>query len=78
VCRTSTHTYLPMKVEQTECSETLAYKIQKTGNYPEESIQQVFVMIPHFGVQVARCIVVEETVLKNEHGLCIMFLVFLQ
>ena len=29
-----------MKMEQTECSETLAYKIQTSGNYPEESIQQ--------------------------------------
>jgi len=28
-----------MKMEQTECSETLAYKIQTPGNYPEESIQ---------------------------------------
>jgi hypothetical protein len=28
-----------MKVEQTECSETSAYKIQAPGNYPEESIQ---------------------------------------
>jgi len=36
----STHTYLPMKMEQTECSETLAYKFQTPGNYPEESIQQ--------------------------------------
>jgi len=33
------HTYLPMKMEQTECSETSAYKIQMPGNYPEESIQ---------------------------------------
>ena len=33
------HTYPPMKMEQTECSETLAYKIQTSGNYPEESIQ---------------------------------------
>jgi hypothetical protein len=33
------HTYLPMKIEQTECSETSAYKIQTPGNYPEESIQ---------------------------------------
>jgi len=30
-----------MKMEQTECSETSAYKIQTPGNYPEESIQQV-------------------------------------
>jgi hypothetical protein len=28
-----------MKMEQTECSETLAYKILMSGNYPEESIQ---------------------------------------
>ena len=26
-------------MEQTECSETLTYKIQMPGNYPEESIQ---------------------------------------
>jgi hypothetical protein len=28
-----------MKLEQTECSETSAYKIQTPGSYPEESIQ---------------------------------------
>jgi hypothetical protein len=33
------HTYPPMKVEQTECSEMLAYNIQTPENYPEESIQ---------------------------------------
>jgi hypothetical protein len=27
-------------MEQIECSETSAYKIQTPGNYPEESIQQ--------------------------------------
>jgi len=27
-------------MEQTECSETSAYKIQTLGNYPEESIKQ--------------------------------------
>jgi len=27
-------TYLLMKMEQTECSETSAYKIQTPGNYP--------------------------------------------
>jgi hypothetical protein len=26
-------------MEQTECSKTLAYKIQTPGNFPEESIQ---------------------------------------
>jgi len=28
-----------MKMEQTECSETSAYKIQTSGNYPEGSIK---------------------------------------
>jgi len=28
-----------MKMEETKCSETSAYKIQKPVNYPEESIQ---------------------------------------
>jgi hypothetical protein len=28
-----------MKMEQTECSETSAYKIQTPGNYPEGNIQ---------------------------------------
>jgi len=28
-----------MKMEQPECSETSAYKIQTPGNYPEENIQ---------------------------------------
>jgi len=35
----STPTHPPMKMEQTECSETSAYKIQMLRNYPEESIQ---------------------------------------
>ena len=33
------YSYLPMKMEQTESSETLAYKIQTLGNYPEENTQ---------------------------------------
>jgi hypothetical protein len=28
-----------MKMEQTECFETSAYKIKMPGNYPEENIQ---------------------------------------
>ena len=32
--------YVPMKMEQTECSETLTYKIQTPENNPEESIQE--------------------------------------
>ena len=35
------HTYLPMKMEHTQCSETSAHKIQTLGNYPEESTQKV-------------------------------------
>jgi hypothetical protein len=31
-----------MKMEQTECSETSAYKIQTPGNYPEENIQCMY------------------------------------
>ena len=31
--------YLPAYEDGTECSEMLAYKIQISGNYPEESIQ---------------------------------------
>jgi hypothetical protein len=33
------YTYLPMKMEQMECSETSTYKIQMPGNYTEENIQ---------------------------------------
>jgi hypothetical protein len=32
---------MPMKMEQTECSETSAYKILMPQNYPEESIQHL-------------------------------------
>jgi hypothetical protein len=31
--------YLPMKMEQTEWSETLAYKLQTPVNHPDKSIQ---------------------------------------
>jgi hypothetical protein len=31
-----------MKMEQIECSETSAYKIQTPGNHPEENIQLNF------------------------------------
>jgi len=33
-----------MKMEQTEFSETSAYKIQTPGNYPEESIQHLIIL----------------------------------
>jgi len=32
-----------MKMEQAECSETSAYKIQTPGNYPEENRQHLFI-----------------------------------
>ena len=35
----STRIYLPMKMEQTECSKTSTYKLQTPGNYPKESMQ---------------------------------------
>jgi len=34
-----------MKMEQTECSETSAYKLQMLGNYPKESIQVYYMFI---------------------------------
>jgi hypothetical protein len=36
----NTSYHLPMKMEQLECSETSAYKIQTPGNYPKENIQE--------------------------------------
>jgi hypothetical protein len=30
----------PMKMEQTECSETLVFKVQTPGNNPKENIRQ--------------------------------------
>jgi hypothetical protein len=33
------HTYSPLKMEQTECSETLAFKLQAPGNNPEGSLR---------------------------------------
>ena len=44
----STHIYLPMKMEQTECSETSTYKLQTPGNYPKENIQQVIFNMVHY------------------------------
>jgi hypothetical protein len=39
------YTYLPMKIEHTERSETSAYKIKTQGNYPEESINYIIIII---------------------------------
>jgi len=37
--KSSHSSYLPACEDETECSETSAYKIQSPGNYPEESVQ---------------------------------------
>jgi len=34
-----------MKMEQTECFETSAYKFQTLGNHPKESIQHVGIIL---------------------------------
>jgi len=44
----STHTYLPMKMEQTECSETSAYKLQTLGNYPKDGIQEKYNLVAYY------------------------------
>jgi hypothetical protein len=38
--RVGLRTYSPMKMERTECSETLAFKLQTPGNNPKENIRQ--------------------------------------
>jgi len=38
-----------MKMEQTECSETSAYKFQRPGNHPKESIQQTYINLCNNG-----------------------------
>jgi hypothetical protein len=44
LCLFHLNRWVGMKMEQRECSEMLAYKIQTPGNYPEESIQQFFTL----------------------------------
>jgi len=39
ILKFSHYLFMPMKMEQTECSETSAYKIQTPGNYPQENKQ---------------------------------------
>ena len=39
------HTYLPMMMEQTGCSETLEYKFQTPRNYAEENITQMSISL---------------------------------
>ena len=44
----STHIYLPMKMEQTECSETSAFKLQAPGKYPKESLQRMHMNLRNY------------------------------
>jgi hypothetical protein len=44
--QTGVESYPPIKMEQTECYETSAYKIQMPENYPEENIQQSTFLLP--------------------------------
>jgi len=39
----STHNHQPMTMEQTECSEMSAHKIQTPGNNPEDIIKQLLI-----------------------------------
>ena len=57
------HTYLPLRMEQKECSETSAYKIQTPGNYPEESIQYTSVMSDYICSYLNHTLVLTVTVL---------------
>jgi hypothetical protein len=53
-------TYTSMKVEQTECSVTLAYKLQMLANHPKESNTtcriwrkfEIKNLVAHFGVMI--------------------------
>jgi hypothetical protein len=38
------HTYQPVKMEQTVCSETSAYKSQTPENYPEETHKTLYLI----------------------------------
>ena len=44
--------HLTMMMEQTECSEMLAHKIQMPGNNPEESIQY-FCLFVNYGKSIS-------------------------
>jgi len=47
ILKFSHSSYLPAYNNGTECSETLAYKIQMPGNYPEENIQHHNIITTH-------------------------------
>ena len=49
-----------MKMEQTECSETSAYKIQTPGNYPEKNIQHYTIPL-----KIVKMIITQTKLSKN-------------
>jgi hypothetical protein len=44
-----------MKMEQIECSETSAYKIQTPGNHPEENIQHLYLSLLNTNIFIVLC-----------------------
>jgi hypothetical protein len=54
---------IPVKIEETECSETSAEKIQKPGNHPKERIQFLVQLKIHiFWDLLLFCIILEKIV----------------
>jgi hypothetical protein len=64
-----------MKMEQIECSETSAYKIQAPGNHPEENIQQSLSYL-NSAYQKWKSSTVD-CVFSTAHHLCYMLIVVL-
>jgi hypothetical protein len=58
-----------MKTEQTECSETSAYKIQAPGNYAEENIQHSE-QGENLKSRMIKDAVVSDQVESGRHGKC--------
>jgi hypothetical protein len=46
LCLFHLHTYLPVKMEHTVCSEKLVFKLQTLGNNPEETIRHTLRNFP--------------------------------
>ena len=65
-----------MKMEQTECSETSAYKIQTTGNYPEESIHYPSVKFPENPSFGSRVVPYGRTDGRNMTKIVVAFVIF--
>jgi len=59
-----------MKMEETECSETSAYKIQTSGIYPEESIQQIQDWIAKIGFPRVDFLTIEDRTDSLSRNVC--------